>query len=222
MTTGDPRPPGSGRPSSFDQDFEEVTAISAPPTLDARRTVQPARTPLRATVTVVSGPNAGAIFPLLLDESVIGRGKECAVRVDDPGISRKHARIVRRGPQLYLLEDLESRNGTFLRGNRVTSQPLAEGERFALGPTLEIRFGFTDEAEETLLRRLYESSVSDPLTGTYNRKHFSERLAAELAYAKRHATPLCLLIFDLDYFKKSTTPSVIPAATMCCRAWRAW
>jgi two-component system cell cycle response regulator len=196
----EPRPPG-GRSSEFDQDYEEVTAVSVPPTLEARRLNVPTG-PSRATLTLVSGPNAGAIFPLLLDDNVIGRTKDCAIRIEDPGISRRHARIVRRGPEAYFLEDLGSRNGTFIRGNRVTTQALGEGDRLALGPAVEFRFGFTDEAEEGLLRRLYESSVLDPLTGAYNRKHFSERLSSELAYVKRHKTPLSMLMFDLDHFKR--------------------
>jgi diguanylate cyclase (GGDEF)-like protein len=44
--------------------------------------------------------------------------------------------------------------------------------------------------------------VQDALTGAYNRKHFAERLASELAYAKRHKAPLSMLIFDLDHFKR--------------------
>ena len=196
----DPRPP-SGRPSQFDQEYEEVTSVSVPPTVEARRLSVPT-VPSRATLTLVSGPNAGAMYPLLLDENVIGRTRDCSIRIEDPGISRRHARIVRRGPEAYDLEDLGSRNGTFVRGNRVTTQALGEGDRLALGPGVEFRFGFTDEAEESLLRRLYESSVLDPLTGAYNRKHFSERLASELAYAKRHKTSLAMLMFDLDHFKR--------------------
>jgi two-component system cell cycle response regulator len=176
-----------------------VSAI--PPTLEARRLSIPARSS-RATLTLVSGPNAGAIYPLLLEESVIGRTKECAIRIEDPDISRRHARILRRGPESYVLEDLGSRNGTFVRGNRITSQPLGEGDRLAIGPGVEFRFGFTDEAEEGLLRRLYESSVLDALTGTYNRKHFAERLTSELAYAKRHSAPVSMLMLDLDNFKR--------------------
>jgi diguanylate cyclase (GGDEF)-like protein len=198
----DPRPPSGGRSSQFDQDYEEVTSVSAiSPTIEARRLAAPTA-PSRATLTLVSGANAGAIFPLLLDENVIGRTRECGIRIEDPGISRRHARIIRRGPETYFLEDLGSRNGTFVRGQKVTYQQLGEGDRIAFGPSVELRFGFTDEAEEGLLRRLYESSVQDALTGAYNRKHFAERLASELAYAKRHKAPLSMLIFDLDHFKR--------------------
>jgi len=196
------RTPPHGRPSAFDHEIEEVTSVSAaPPTIEARRNALPLA-PGRATLTLVSGSNAGTIYPLLLDENVIGRTRECAIRIEDPGVSRRHARIVRRGPEEYYLEDLGSRNGTFVRGNKITNHPLAEGDRLAVGPGVEFRFGFTDEAEEGLLRRLYESSILDALTGAYNRKHFAERFTSELAYAKRHSTPLALLMFDLDHFKR--------------------
>jgi diguanylate cyclase (GGDEF)-like protein len=198
----DPRPPSGGRPSSFDHEYDEVTSVATiASTLEAPPTATPAA-PSRATLTLVSGANAGAIYPLLLDENIIGRTRDCTIRIEDPGISRRHARIVRTGSVTYLLEDLGSSNGTFVGGKRVTHQKLADGDRLAIGPSVEFRFGFTDEAEEALLRRLYESSVLDALTGAYNRKHFAERLAAELGYAKRHNAPLSMLLFDLDHFKR--------------------
>jgi diguanylate cyclase (GGDEF)-like protein len=59
-----------------------------------------------------------------------------------------------------------------------------------------------DAHQKNLLDELYESSVRDPLTGAFNRRHFAERLEAELAYAKRHGAELSLLLLDIDYFKK--------------------
>ncbi|MET0593988.1 MAG: GGDEF domain-containing protein [Polyangiaceae bacterium] len=199
----DARKPPGGRPPSFLDEFEEeVTSVGKLPALDGR-VKPPVSVRDRATFTVVSGPNAGAIFSLVADENIIGRGKECSIRVIDAGISRRHARVVRQAPGQYVVEDLGSSNGTFLGGEKIVGQrPLAEGDRLAVGPTIELRFGFTDEAEEGALRRLYESSVLDALTGAYNRKHFEERLASEVAYAKRHETPLSLLMFDLDHFKR--------------------
>lgn len=45
-------------------------------------------------------------------------------------------------------------------------------------------------------------SITDELTGLYNRHHFNERLAEETGRAVRHHHPLSLAIFDLDFFKK--------------------
>src|SRR5258707_1089937 len=103
----DTRPPLGGRHASFDEEYEdEVTSVSVPPTIEGRRPVKsnPARD--RATFTLATGPNTGAIYTLLAEQNEIGRGRECSIRVDDPGISRKHARVVRQAPGVYVVEDL--------------------------------------------------------------------------------------------------------------------
>ncbi len=45
-------------------------------------------------------------------------------------------------------------------------------------------------------------SITDPLTGLYNRRHFFERANAELDRAARYETPVSLFIYDVDLFKK--------------------
>src|SRR6266545_1692529 len=47
--------------------------------------------------------------------TLIGRGEDCDIRVDDPLASRRHAQV-RREPWRYVLEDLASRNGTLVNG----------------------------------------------------------------------------------------------------------
>jgi diguanylate cyclase (GGDEF)-like protein len=49
---------------------------------------------------------------------------------------------------------------------------------------------------------LERQSREDALTGVANRRHFDERLAAEIARAERYGHPLCLLLVDLDHFKR--------------------
>jgi diguanylate cyclase (GGDEF)-like protein len=49
---------------------------------------------------------------------------------------------------------------------------------------------------------LEKQSREDTLTGVANRRHFDERLATEIARAERYAHPLCLLLLDLDHFKR--------------------
>ena len=49
--------------------------------------------------------------------------------------------------------------------------------------------------------RLAEESITDPLTGLYNRRHFEERLAEEAARASRHQTDLSVIMIDVDGFK---------------------
>ncbi len=76
-------------------------------------------------------------FPLEPGENVLGRDAHVTVCIDAPGVSRRHARIVvERGGQA-MLEDLGSKNGTFLRERRLDAPALLrDGEMFRLGRQL--------------------------------------------------------------------------------------
>jgi diguanylate cyclase (GGDEF)-like protein len=50
--------------------------------------------------------------------------------------------------------------------------------------------------------RLYEMATTDPLTGCLNRRHFVERASDLIALAQRYATPVSLVILDIDNFKR--------------------
>lgn len=155
----------------------------------------------RATVSVVAGPNPGQLFVLDDAEVVIGRDVDAPIHIDDTWVSRRHARIVLTDDGHHVLEDLESRNGVFVGGSRVTRHELRAGDRIQLGPRVLLRFAMLNETEEAVQRDLFESSVRDPLTKAYNRRYLAERLAAEIAHARRHRTALGLVMFDLDEFK---------------------
>jgi diguanylate cyclase (GGDEF)-like protein len=155
----------------------------------------------RATLTVLAGLNAGQVYALDGTEHVIGRGTEADVWVEDGGVSRRHARITCRSDGKYFVEDLGSTNGTFVDSQRIKTCEIRPGARIQVGPHVTLRFQITDDAEEELQRRLYESSTRDPLTRLYNRKYFLERLTAEIAYSRRHRVKLAILMVDLDDFK---------------------
>lgn len=87
-------------------------------------------------------------LPLREGENVLGRGTECSVRVDRDTVSRRHARILVADGEA-VLEDLESKNGTFLGGRRVTGRaPLACGDVIGLGKVV-LKFGARDGARST-------------------------------------------------------------------------
>ena len=54
---------------------------------------------------------------------------------------------------------------------------------------------------QELARELRFRATTDPLTGLYNRSKFDEVLASEMSRAKRYATPLALVLYDVDHFK---------------------
>jgi len=100
------------------------------------------------------------------------------------------------------VEDMGSTNGTVVNGTAVRSAKLVQGDRIQLGPDLVLQFALYDDTEETLARKLFEASTRDPLTGVYNRRYFFERLDAETAHARRHSSPLSVLLIDVDDMKE--------------------
>jgi CheY-like chemotaxis protein len=67
---------------------------------------------------------------------VIGRGPDCDVRLFDPALSRHHCRLYRRDDRL-MVEDLHSRNGTLVNGQKVIEPcVLVEGDSLCLGASV--------------------------------------------------------------------------------------
>jgi two-component system, cell cycle response regulator len=155
----------------------------------------------RAVLLRMDGVQAGQIVGLEHWPFTVGRHPTNQLRIDEDSISRSHARIIRNGED-YVVEDMGSRNGVFVAGKRVTRAKLDHDSWLQFGPRVSFRFSLTDVREERLLRRLYESSTRDALTGAYNRLHFEERLRAEVAYAIRHRAQASLVLIDLDHFKR--------------------
>lgn len=91
----------------------------------------------------------------------IGRAPECDVRLDSRWVSRTHALIQMEGNH-YLLEDAGSKNGVFVNRQRVTKpQPLEDGDRIQLAPSLELIF-VDSEATAPLPGRLGPGLSLDP------------------------------------------------------------
>jgi two-component system cell cycle response regulator len=166
--------------------------------------ITPALTQLprdRLVLTMVTGPHPGAVQEVDV-EVVLGRGEDLPHRIDDRGMSRRHARITKLG-QHYVLEDLGSTNGTRVNGERITQpRQIHDGDRIQLGESTMLRANLSDAREAEAARKLYASATLDPLTQIYNRGHFDDRLSSEYAYARRHGTPLTVLLFDIDHFKE--------------------
>ncbi len=81
---------------------------------------------------VISTPARTWEVPLGDDPLTIGREASCQIVVENPAVSRQHARLVHEG-RGYVLQDLNSRNGTWLKGERITQQTLRPGDTFQIG-----------------------------------------------------------------------------------------
>jgi pSer/pThr/pTyr-binding forkhead associated (FHA) protein len=86
----------------------------------------------RAVLRGQTGPWAGKRYPLSKVVSVIGRVEGNDVVVDDDSVSRRHAEVRKSGPG-YAVHDLNSANGTFVNGERVTEAPLRPGDVLKFG-----------------------------------------------------------------------------------------
>jgi signal transduction histidine kinase/CheY-like chemotaxis protein len=104
-----------------------------------------------AMLVVVGGSFKGRRFKI--DSPItLGRSPLATVMLDDPEVSRLHARCspVDGG---FEIEDLQSRNGTFVNGERVAHQRLALGDKIRLGPHSILELRGIDVLEDTLVQR---------------------------------------------------------------------
>lgn len=152
---------------------------------------------------VVSGAQRGRPFVVEGPVQTIGRGATCDISLHGRGISRVHMRVEwDPGHHSVVVEDTASTNGIFLDGERIQRQALREGDVVHLGPETAIRLELSPDTDALLRVRQYNNSIVDDLTGIHNRRYLMSSLDHELAFAKRHAQSLCLLLVDIDHFKR--------------------
>jgi two-component system, cell cycle response regulator len=180
---------------------ETMTVRLGAPTLDGSEKAPTPAEREHPVLLMVSGPQQGMVFSLR-DRQVVGRGDDADIVLADDSVSRTHARIVRRSGATFI-EDLESRNGTFVEGRLVRAPTmLREGAYVRFGPVSLARLRTMDDLELGALRFLHETTLRDPLTRLHNRRYLDERLRSEFSFATRHEAPLALLLVDIDHFKR--------------------
>ncbi|MCO5143836.1 MAG: GGDEF domain-containing protein [Oligoflexia bacterium] len=132
---------------------------------------------------------------------IMGRDKVADIQLDDPNISRQHARIIRVGDSLFI-EDLGSRNGTYVNDTPLDDikKQLEKEDMIKLGSTI-LKYLPAGQLETLYHINLTNAAFMDKLTTLYNRKYISEVLEAEFKRAKALHSNLSLIMFDIDNFK---------------------
>ncbi len=111
------------------------------------------------------------------DRTVIGRGEESTIRLNDPGVSRRHAVIFTEGADHYL-EDCGSRSGTIVNGRHIRRLPLRHGDTILIAQfVLQYR---TDERSEE------EKQISRTFRGHFSHLPSSIRVRYRLVHHSPH------------------------------------
>lgn len=112
-----------------------------------------------ATLTCLTGKDAGNVIPIALEQMLIGRGDDCTLQIRDRSVSRRHARVTLRENRV-IIEDLRGANGTYVNGVAIKRRAtLTPGDVIELGKTV-LRFD-APQTEETPTQAAPPSIVVD-------------------------------------------------------------
>lgn len=175
------------------------------PTLVDVATV-PAAATYEAAVILIAHPEnrrLGARYRISPGAAIeVGRSPHAAISLPEvPSLSRNHARLRFQDGRVRL-EDLGSRNGTFVNDRAVRgAAELRSGDRFQVG-AVHFKFLHERDVEHAYYEAIYEMVARDGLTGVYNRRKFFDEGSREFARSQRYGRPLALVMIDIDYFKR--------------------
>lgn len=95
----------------------------------------------KPVLIIHEGEKAGQRWTIREDLLVIGRGGECDLVLPERQVSREHIRIFRDG-DTYYLEDLDSKNGTWVNGKQIKAAtvPLKDGDEIQIALAVKITF----------------------------------------------------------------------------------
>lgn len=160
--------------------------------------VERARTREPALILMEGGGLPGQVFRLRTGRQIVGRRPECDIRVRERAVSGLHAELVRVNDTVTV-SDLESTNGTLVNGMRIHGPVvLGQGALLKLGTCL---FKFVDSLLEVeFTENLHARSITDQLTGAYNRAYLLLRVGLAMDTATQER-PVSLIAFDYDEFK---------------------
>lgn len=153
-------------------------------------------------LVMIAGPEIGRHTTLERPSTVVGRGSECELAVQMPGVSRRHCEFLSKDGGVFV-RDLDSTNGTFVNRQRVGS---ALPERLHPGDLVQVGGVAFKLVNGTDLEREYHEAVHammflDGPTGARNRRFLMDLLAREIPRCHRHRRPLSVLMLDVDRFK---------------------
>jgi pSer/pThr/pTyr-binding forkhead associated (FHA) protein len=110
---------------------------AAPPYGDERtRVARPGGSQRLGVLVVRQGKEPGREFEIRSDRMTIGRSRDSDIFLEDLAVSRLHTTVGRDNAGNYVIRDENSANGTYVNNQRITEQPLEEGDEIQVGQSV--------------------------------------------------------------------------------------
>ncbi|MCY4380097.1 MAG: GGDEF domain-containing protein [Proteobacteria bacterium] len=149
-----------------------------------------------------NGDQLGKRFSVGKNISIAGRSPEATIFIDEPSVSRMHAKFFSSSEGKVTIEDLGSSNGTFLNDKPVKQKsPINNGDMIRLGAVL-FKFFSSSNMDNLVHDKIYKMVTVDSGTGAFNKKYLQDTLSSEFKVAKTYNQDIAIIYYDLDFFKK--------------------
>jgi DNA-binding response OmpR family regulator len=159
-----------------------------------------------------SGPLNGLNWNIS-DSLTVGRGLECDIIINDRQVSRVHARIKRTNTNETFLEDLDSKNGTFLNGEIINEpKALRDGDEIKIALVQKFMYMGSDATLPLDQTHITEQSVS--------KKLFIDKKARRVWLGEKELTPpLSVSQYDLLLYLYENEGKVVTREEIVDRVW---
>lgn len=179
-------------------DFDEKTRVTAV----VQVPVVPKKTGNDCLVIIYSkdAKLLGRRFVLEASPTRVGRGPDNTIILEGDSVSRRHAYVERRSDRWWVVDD-NSTNGTYVNDELVAKHMLSNGDRVKVGGLI-FKFFTGEDVESQYIDEIFRMTIIDNLVQIYNKRYLDEAIEREVTRARRHERDLCVVMFDIDYFKK--------------------
>lgn len=148
-----------------------------------------------------SGDQVGKRFSMECNVNIAGRSPQAAIFIDEPSVSRKHAKIFAHNDKVTI-EDLGSSNGTFVNDEPVKEKiTIQSGDMIRLG-TVMLKYFSSSDMDNMVHDKIYRKVTVDAGTGVFNKRYLQDTLKSEFKVSRSYNQDVAVIYYDLDFFKK--------------------